>query len=104
MNDAGWSFDYIIDGVGINEASFENLAIYPNPTTGMLNISFDQESMGKVDVKLLSINGQIIKEDVLEGFTGQYRNSFDISNQAKGVYLLSIMTDKGKVDKKIVLK
>lgn len=104
VNSEGWALDYIIDGVGIEENSFENLSIYPNPTTGQLNVKFDMEASGVIDVKLMSINGQIVKQDVLEGFSGSYSNSFDLSDQAKGVYLLSITSEKGKIDKKIVLK
>ncbi len=104
INDEGWAIDYIIDGVGIEENSFENLAIYPNPTTSQLNVRFDIENTAKLEVQLLSISGQVVLQEVVEGFSGHYDNSFDLSDQSKGVYLLSIVSDKGKIDKKIVLK
>jgi hypothetical protein len=50
------------------------------------------------------MSGQVIMKDVVNGFNGHYQNSFDLSNLSKGVYVLSIVSDKGKVEKKVVLK
>jgi len=36
--------------------------------------------------------------------SGQYNYNIDISDQAKGIYLLSIISDNEKIDRKIVLK
>lgn len=104
IRDEGWSIDYTVDGVGFEETIVENLAIYPNPTTGMLNIKFDAEKQGKIQVKLISVNGQVIFNEEMNAVSGQYNNSFDISDQAKGIYLLSIISDNEKIDRKIVLK
>ncbi len=104
VRDEGWSFDYTVDGVGVDETSFENLNIYPNPTTGILNINFDSENSGEVNVKLMSVNGQVIIDDNIKPQMTSYSNSYNISNYAKGVYLLSITSDNEKIDKKIVLK
>ena len=105
VKEQGWSFDYTVDGVGVKESfEYDNLNIYPNPTNGQLNISFDIEKTENLEVQLINISGQIIQKDIINGFSGHYKNNFDLSNQAKGVYILSIISDKGKVDKKVVLK
>jgi len=105
VKEQGWSFDYTVDGVGVKESfEYDNLSIYPNPTNGQLNISFDVEKTENLEVQLINIGGQIIQRDIINGFSGHYKNNFDLSNQAKGVYILSIISDKGKVDKKVVLK
>lgn len=104
VRDAGWEFDFHVDGVGVNETSFENLTIYPNPTTGILNINFDTENTGAVSVKFMSVNGQVILNENIDPQGGNYNRSIDISNNAKGVYLLSITSDNEKIDRKIVLK
>ncbi len=104
IRDEGWSFDFHVDGVGFEETIVENLNIYPNPTTGMLNIKFDAEKQGKIQVKLVSVNGQVIFNEEMNAVSGQYNNSFDISDNAKGIYLLSIISDNEKIDRKIVLK
>lgn len=104
VRDEGWSIDYTVDGVGFEETIVENLSIYPNPTTGMLNVKFDAEKQGNIQVKLMSVNGQVIFNQEMDATSGQYNNSFDISDQAKGIYLLSITSDNEKIDRKIVLK
>ncbi len=100
----GWSFDYHVDGVGTQETAVENLSIYPNPTSGMLNVKFNAEKQGNMQVKLTSVNGQVVYNEELMPNFGQYNYNFDISNEAKGIYILSIISDNEKIDKKIVLK
>lgn len=104
IRDEGWSFDFHVDGVGLEETTVENLAIYPNPTTGMLNIKFDAEKQGNVRVKLISVSGQVVFNEEMNPVSGQYNNSFDIGDRAKGIYLLSIISDNEKIDRKIVLR
>ena len=100
----GWTLDYMIDGVGINDLAYENLQVYPNPVTNELNIRFDIEKSNTLTVRLVNMNGQIVREEKAQGFSGEYKSSFDLSNEAKGVYVLSIISDKGKVDKKVIVK
>jgi peptidase C10-like protein/type IX secretion system substrate protein/Spi protease inhibitor/CUB-like protein len=104
IRDNGWSLDFTVDGVGVEETVVDNLSIFPNPTTGMLNVKFYAEKQGDMQVKLVSISGQVIFNEVITADAGQYNRSFDISNQAKGIYLMSIMSDDEKIDRKIVLK
>ena len=102
--DAGWSLEYEVEGVGMEETSFDDLNIYPNPTNGILNINFSKEKSADVNIKISNISGQVILSDVIKPQTNSYSASYDISNYAKGVYLLSITSDNEKIDRKIVLK
>jgi len=106
IRDLGWSADYYIDGVGIEEniGDYENVLVYPNPSSGTLNINFDVENAGRLEVRLINLNGQLIREETVNNFDGQFNHSFDLSTEAKGIYMLSIISEKGKIDKKIVLK
>jgi len=105
IKDQGWSFDYTVDGVGIEENfEYDNLNIYPNPTSNLLNVSFDIEKSETLEIQLLNMNGQVLQNEIHNGFTGRYQQSFDLNNYPKGIYILSIISDKGKVDKKVVLK
>jgi len=100
----GWSLNYSVDGVSVEETAFENLNIFPNPTNGMLNINFYAEKQGLINVKLISISGQVIFNDILTSSNGSYKGLYDLNNQPKGVYLLSIISDTEKIDRKIILK
>ncbi|MCP4910014.1 MAG: T9SS type A sorting domain-containing protein, partial [Bacteroidetes bacterium] len=91
--EAGWSLNYSVDGVSVEETAFENLNIFPNPTNGLLNINFYAEKQGVINVKLISISGQVIFNDILTSSNGSYKGLYDLNNQPKGVYLLSIISD-----------
>ena len=106
VRDIGWTAEYYIDGVGVEEniGNYENVSVYPNPSSGILNVNFDVEKAGLLEVKLINLNGQIIKNEVVNNFNGQYKQSFDLSNEVKGIYILSIVSEKGKVNKKVVLR
>jgi len=105
VNNPGWSITYTIDGVGVDEPIvYENLSIFPNPTTGQLKLSFDAEKADKLQIRLTNINGQVVFDEQPGSFTGNYSNTFDLSDQAKGVYLLSIISQKGTTVRKIVLQ
>jgi hypothetical protein len=70
----------------------------------MLNINFYAEKQGVINVKLISISGQVIFNDILTSSNGSYKGLYDLNNQPKGVYLLSIISDTEKIDRKIILK
>ena len=104
VQDDGWTANYWIDGVGVEENANDNFLVYPNPTDGLLNIQFDFDQLKNPEIRLLSINGKLIFKEVLNGTTGQYKNTFDISDQPKGIYVLSIVADNKKVNRKVVIK
>ena len=104
VNDQGWSLDFTVDGVGVPENAYNHLNVYPNPTNGMVTINFDVEKANDVKVMVSNLNGQIVYQENINSLNGVYNNSIDLSRQAKGVYMLSIVSSKGKTDKKIVLQ
>jgi len=104
VRDDGWVANYWVDGVGVEENTAGNFLAYPNPTDGQLNIQFDFEQLQHPDIRLLSINGKLIFSETLSGTTGSYKNTFDISDQPKGIYILSIIADNKKVNRKVVIK
>jgi hypothetical protein len=74
-------------------ASRGNISVYPNPTTGMLNI----RTAGEVirETRLFDITGQLVLQS---GNT----TSIDISQVSRGLYLLHIITENGVVTERVV--
>ena len=70
--------------------------IYPNPTTGIFTI----EGKNIQSVEITNIRGQTIKQLTIHNL----QFTIDLSNQAKGVYMIKIVTDKGTIVKKVVLE
>jgi hypothetical protein len=101
----GWEAFYTIDGVGYsNHDLFNDIAVYPNPTDNYLNLDFSIEKAGSIEIYLRNITGQTIYTESLSNFSGQYNRSINLTSHPKGIYLLTVLSDKGKYDRKIVLK
>jgi len=89
-----FKFD-VLATLGLNDISASNevIAVYPNPTNGIINIS----GVDKVDaIKVFSISGQLVKETV-------NTNIIDLSSERDGLYLIEIQHEgKTSVNKLIV--
>jgi len=100
----GWNVDYTMT-VGTDESkAFENLAVYPNPTNGFLNIDFTMNETQKIKIDLVSIQGSVIYSENIDSFKGHFQKHIDLSSVAKGVYMLRMTSDQGITNKKIVLQ
>ena len=64
----------------------EDLALYPNPVTSMVNMEFDG-SGGTYELRIYDVIGQ---EIVMEQFSGRFEKAFDLSNHNEGLYLVKI--------------
>ena len=70
------------------------ITIYPNPTSGILNIHVQNQQIEKIN--LYNISGQLLKE-----FDD---NHFDLKNFKSGIYFLKIFTDSDKIINSKIIK
>jgi len=82
--------------VSTDETVFDNISIYPNPSTGILNIKTDRE----INVSITNIMGKTIisNRQILNNHT------LDLLSFANGVYLLKINDGNKTGVKKIILR
>lgn len=70
-----------------------DFSIYPNPVKSNLNFNvFDQENRNFV-AKVLNVNGQLLKTLPFINSNGQ--NTIDVTDLAKGTYLLELVNQEG---------
>jgi hypothetical protein len=102
----GWELNYEADNVGIaeNDEIFDHLSIYPNPANKQLNISFVSQANENVNVSLVNMTGVTMYENTLVSNNSAYSNAIDVSEFAKGIYILRIHSDKSDVVRKIVIE
>jgi hypothetical protein len=81
----------------IRSNSDNKLVIYPNPSNGNFNI----ETSKAITVILRSISGQEIDR---YQFSENTNNRINISNNAKGVYILTIISENEITNKRIVIE
>ncbi len=102
---AGNESYYIIDDLSMGKASTPtqdlstelSYEVFPNPTYGIVNVQMT-EVPDRTQITLYNSIGQEIfrKNDV------GYQNSFDISDQPPGVYLMTLQSDGKRIRKKII--
>jgi hypothetical protein len=81
-----------------------NLEVYPNPSRDVFNISFTSETQQNLKVRVLNVVGEILIDENLEQFIGEYTKQIDLTNNAKGIYFLEIETNDGVINKKLILQ
>lgn len=77
--------------LGLSEINDNSFALYPNPTSGLVHFS------KTVDVVLYTITRQRIADK-------KQADSFDLSNQPNGVYLMVVVGQNGSVSTKKMIK
>lgn len=93
---------------GINEVSsdFPNLSLFPNPSEGNIEISYEIKEEGRNTISLFDIRGELLKiltdEKNQKGF---YKRSFNIKETGigPGMYLIRINSAGKEITKKITI-
>ena len=73
--------------IGIEDKDLTSVSIFPNPTNGVVNVELDATADATVTV--VDVLGQIIYASN-ESFVAGERKVIDLSNNAKGMYILSV--------------
>ena len=84
--------------------AINNLDVYPNPTRDIFNVSFVSEEIQTLSIRVLNIVGEVIYEESLEEFVGEYTKQISLLDYSRGVYFLEINDTKGTINKKIILQ
>lgn len=84
--------------VSINNASkLEGVAIYPNPSTGIINISNDTNVENTIVVT--DLTGKVVSSKVSSVAT-----TIDLSTAGTGIYIVEVLNENGKKVERIVIK
>jgi hypothetical protein len=85
-------------------SAIANLAIYPNPSRDIFNVTFTSETIQDLKVRILNVIGEELINENLEQFIGEYTKQINLTNNAKGIYFLEITTNNGVINKKLILQ
>jgi len=75
---------------GIDDIIKNTIAIYPNPSSDVFNISFNQAIAGKTTVHVMNFVGQLVESVELGEIEGGKTISIDARKWAKGTYVLQL--------------
>ena len=80
------------------------LTVYPNPTTGTVNLDYNALNEGTVTVTIYSISGQQILTRDFGCAAGSNTYSLDLGTHSAGMYFLELRDQDGKLFRKISLQ
>ena len=93
-------------GVGVDEhpSSFVNvLNIFPNPSSGVVNVQFQTEAMSNITVEIISGEGKKLHQMYAGNHEGLQTYTWN-SNLSNGVYYCRILLDKKTITKPFIVK
>lgn len=69
-----------------------SVLIYPNPTSGLFNLSYTARDAAEYTVTIYNMVGQIVYSNSFDALTGSNTIELDIRNYTQGLYLLDLST------------
>lgn len=82
----------------------ENLALFPNPTTGNFTVEFNLTRATEVRAEIMDLFGRVVSSNVSQKEIGTHQETFNLSNQPQGSYLVVLRTNSGNKVGKISIK
>lgn len=99
-------FNIIIDeGAVVNTEDLDadrDVSVFPNPTTGQINVAFNKVMDESITLSLLNVQGQEVLRQRYEQ-VGQLI-TMNASNLPSGVYFVTMQTDKTILTKKVMVQ
>lgn len=76
-----------------NFTAENNFMVYPNPADQNVTVSFTNRGAIQSTIEFINAVGQVISAETIEGITGNYKASYDVSHFAKGVYTIHVTSN-----------
>ena len=90
--------------IGIEEQELQNsMELFPNPSHGIFHLTFNAKSSNSYLVNITNDLGAIVYRSTTNMFTGKVDKEIDLSELAKGIYMINISDGKAVVSKRITL-
>ena len=89
---------------GINDYTFKSFNLYPNPSNGDFNLSFEVIDTEKVIIKLFDLNGRVISEKKFINIPTIFSERFSFKDVSTGIYLLRVINGSKQTSKKVIIK
>ena len=97
----------VLNGAGIKVANNgeENGAfeLIPNPTSDNVFVEYNLANAGRVVVRVMNIQGKVVKEEVMENSDASGAVQIDLSDVQSGVYMVSVDAPGYKATKRLVV-
>ena len=95
--------DIIIDeDLSVDDTALEDFSLYPNPTTGVVNLEFITNTSSKVSVSVYDLRGRMVAGKEFNNQGGTFKETFDYSSLNSGMYFITVKNGNRKVTSKLL--
>ena len=95
----------VIDNSGIDEIfGAGTVNVFPNPAKDKINVSFNAKDQADLQISLNDLSGKQVLTNKYSVTKGENQLSVDVNGLSKGVYVLNLVTEKGTINYKVVIK
>ena len=97
---------FLPDDPASAELTISEVKVFPNPSDGRFQLSFDYSGPEKVKAKVFDITGKLVKDisnDLVKTETSISANT-DLESPGSGIYFIRIEYGKSIVTKKIIIR
>lgn len=92
-------------GVGIDEnAPVEGFNIYPNPTTGIFNISMSNANFSQIWITIFDLTGKEVFSATDKNISTDYKKQINLGNLTSGMYYVRLFTGTDVKTKKLIIE
>jgi len=79
-----------------------NWRVFPNPTSGLINLYLEQKLTSDCELKLFDVNGKLLmNKRINAGFSGNHHIDLGPATLAQGLYLFQLSGDFGVRQKRL---
>ncbi len=103
----GETEDYIVNITGpsgIEENTISGIAIYPNPTTGMFNITTSSADFKELQISVFDMQGKEVFSAVDKNNSTNYNKQINLEGLAKGIYYIKLNSGTGIKIQKLIMQ
>jgi PKD repeat protein len=95
----------VVTTIGLDENLInQTMAVYPNPNNGNFRVEFQVEGLKEVELRVVSLLGQVMYESKPGNISGTYREEIDLSDEAAGVYVLQVISDDATISRRVTIR
>ena len=94
-----WSIRFVVSS-SIHSPEYLNIAVFPNPSTGIFRLTSGNVFNTAVLVQIFNVTGMVVKKWYWNGKS----ENVDISNVAKGVYIIKVTDQKNLGVTKLIVQ
>ena len=100
-----WSLNLcnVVENLSVQNNSFENFSLYPNPNNGNFNIQFKSYSNSDIKVNVFDISGRTIYNNLYKN-SGLFNENIQLNKLEAGIYIVSIKDGENQITRRIVIE